>query len=86
MVVGYFVLGAGRYDYKFVHSVHYTFLRNKGVKEKNILISQHDFRKAVALAWIDPEQHYPVTKGRKMAKMSTPAPDQTMRMPKEKKT
>jgi hypothetical protein len=57
--------------------VYTTFLRGQGVPEKNIL-SQHDFRKAIALAWINPEQHYQTRNVRKPATGSTPASAQAM--------
>jgi hypothetical protein len=41
----------------YVYMVYTTFMRDEEVAEENIL-SQHSFRKAISLAWINPEQHY----------------------------
>jgi hypothetical protein len=49
-------------------------MRDEGVDEKHIL-SQHNFRKAIALAWIDPENHLPMGRERrqKYRARTTPA-------------
>ena len=53
--------------------VYVSFMRREGVPEKSIL-SHHDFRKAIALAWINPEMHYKQEEGatRKMLKCNNP--------------
>ena len=39
------------------YACHVAHLTSKGVDKKNIL-SQHEFRKAIALAWLDPKNHW----------------------------
>jgi hypothetical protein len=51
--------------------VYTTFLKEQGVSEKNIL-THYNFRKAVALAWISPEEYYQGSK-----KSSAPTPPTT---------